>query len=119
MSSTPIFIGTPKSYGARINASTSAATIVTGATNGTRVEELFIYNDHTASVVVNVIIGTGTDYTVRQFTVPSKGTINVLQELFQYPDKQFFILQSTHTLKYQTPTSTANNVDAYAAGGDY
>lgn len=119
MSATPIFIGTPKSYGARINASTAAATIATGAVSGTRIEELLIYNDHSASVVVNVIVGTGTDYTVRQFTVPSKGTINVMQELFQFPDKQFFILQSTHTLKFQTPTSTANNVDAYAAGGDF
>lgn len=123
MAADPIFIGTPKSYAARINNVTTVTDIATGVTAGTRIESLMIYNDHSAGAVVNVIINDGTnDRVIRQITateLPTKGSFNVLAALFPASDKQYLILQSGWKLRYQTPTAYANNVDAVAYGGDF
>lgn len=120
MAADPIYPGTIVAFNGRITNSTTAVTLVTGGTNGTRVEHLTVFNGHSASVTVRISVLVGATETILiEQTVATKVTWNVLQGLSAYLDKQFILLGNGNQLKCATPTAVAGDVDANGDGGNY
>lgn len=70
---TPIFPGTVKNYAARIQNSdgTTAVTLISGPTNGCKVESISACSDDTAAVVVQLIATiSAVDYILGEVTIP-------------------------------------------------
>lgn len=122
MASTPIFIGTPKTWVASAAAAqtTTDVTIATAPAGGLRIEHLIVTCSEVKTVEFKVTLGGVTTYLFRT-TLAVSTPKDVLAELLAIADKQFLILSSGAVLKYAvTVTLTSTNLcTVYADGGEY
>ena len=121
MATDPTYPATIISFNGRVTNTTAATTLVTGSTNGTRVEHLTVFNGNAASAIVSIYKTIGAVETLEaENTVATRATWNVLQSLSPYVDKQFILLASGNTLKFATATTAVvGDVDASGDGGNY
>ncbi len=117
----PQFIATARGFVGSVNSSLVATTLVTAGVGETiRLENLTIFNNHTAAVTVQVIKYNGADNIVYAKSVAAGEHVNVLKERYgSDAEKQFMILNENETLKFQTSTTVAGSVVAEANGGIY
>lgn len=120
MAASPVFVGTIQNYVANANTSTADVTVGAAGANGTRFEHILIYNDHSSALTINIKDYDGSNARILyQISVASKETKNVLAAINPSADKQFLILKTGHTLKFNVTSSVASDVNVYAGGADY
>ncbi len=118
----PVFILNPKAWVVSVAAAgtTTAQTIVTAGSNGTRIEHLIVQASEVKTVDFTVVLG-GVIAFLWRTTLAANVSKDVLAEMLAYVDKQYLVLGSGAVLKYAvtvTLTST-NTCTVYADGGDY
>jgi hypothetical protein len=133
----PIFPGTMQNYRARIQNSdgTTAVTLVTGPTNGTKVESIAATSDDTAAVVVQLIATvSAVDHVLGEVTIPiaagTNGTtkaVNLLNTTdlpwlrSDEAGRPYLYVASGTTLKVRpkTTVTAAKYINLFAQAGDF